>query len=327
MRQLKIVAIRKKIVLFIYRLSPDLLKLIKRILFFKRSSSAPIKNPQWSIGIYVGQSPVKFWADQNFKNPAIDRQDILDVRAEFVADPFMVKVEETWYMFFEVYNQESSKGEIGLAVSRDTVNWDYQQIVMTEEFHLSYPYIFVWMNEYYMIPESGEAKSIRLYKASKFPTHWSFVGNLLSDLVFLDSSIFRYENRWWLFTETSPDSKSDTLRLYYADELMGPWIEHPKSPIIQGNPHIARPAGRVLVMNDRIIRYTQDCYPFYGIQVRAFEITELTPTSYQEREVEGRSVLTASQTGFGWNACGMHHIDPHPNEDGTWIACVDGWSE
>lgn len=66
-------------------------------------------------------------------------------------------------------------------------------------------------------------------------------------------------------------------------------------------------------------------YPFCGIQVRAFEITELTPTSYQERAVEGVSVLTPSRTGFGWNGGGMHTIDPHDNEDGTWIACVDAW--
>ena len=28
----------------------------------------------------------------------------------------------------------------------------------------------------------------------------------------------------------------------------------------------------------------------------------------------------------GWNEMGMHHIDPHLLEDGTWLACVDGWS-
>ncbi len=325
MNQLK-TAVRKKIVLFIYQISPDILKLLKRFQQVKNSSPAPIKNPHWSIGIYVGQSPLKFMAPKNFKNPVINHQDIWDVIAEFVADPFMQKVDDIWYMFFEVYNQETAKGEIGLAVSRDTINWDYQQIVLAEEFHLSYPYVFVWMNEYYMIPESGEAGAIRLYKASKFPTHWSFLGNLLSGSVFLDPSIFRYENRWWLFAETNPQNKNDTLRLYYADQLISPWIEHPKSPIIQENPHIARPGGRVLVMNDRIIRYTQDCYPFYGIQVRAFEITELTSTSYQEREIPGSSVLKPSITDFGWNGCGMHHIDPHPNDDGTWIACVDGWS-
>lgn len=325
MNNMKPNKIKNKIALLIYKLSPNLLTWLDKKRFFKRSLPGLIQNPKWSIGIYVGESPLKFRSAKNIKNPVIQCQDILDVSATLVADPFMLKVEQNWYMFFEVYNQQTRKGEIGLAISQDLVKWDYQQIVLAEEFHLSYPYVFVWNNEYYMIPETGEAKSIRLYKASKFPTDWTFVDNLISGSVFLDASIFRYDNRWWLFVETNPHGKYDTLRLYYADELLGPWIEHPSSPIINGNPHIARPGGRVVVMNDRIIRYTQDCYPFYGIQVRAFEITELTPTSYQERAVEGEPVITPSPIGFGWNGGGMHNIDAHVNEDGTWIACVDAW--
>lgn len=116
--------------------------------------------------------------------------------------------------------------------------------------------------------------------------------------------------------------RNDTLRLFFADDLMGLWQEHPKSPLIEGNGHIARPAGRVLAHDEMIIRYAQDCDPVYGNQVRAFEITELTTTSYREQEVKDNPVLTGS--GSGWNESGMHHIDPHL-EEGRWIACVDGW--
>jgi hypothetical protein len=280
------------------------------------------KKERWSIGIYTGKSPVDLDAPKEIKNPVLTRRNVSDVRAGFVADPFMIKVDSTWFMFFEVLNQQTRRGEIGLATSEDTVNWKYEQIVLAEPFHLSYPYVFEWMNEYYMIPESHQANSIRLYKASKFPTEWSFVGNIKSGASFLDASIFRHADKWWLFTETNPQHNFDTLRLYYADELLGSWIEHPKSPIITGNAHIARPGGRVLVMNDKIIRYTQDCQPDYGTQLRAFEITELTTTSYQEREIDQNLVL--KPTGVGWNGAGMHHIDPHLLHEEQWIACVDG---
>lgn len=227
-------------------------------------------------------------------------------------------------MFFEVMNRRTGKGEIGLATSKNGLKWTYQQIVLAEPFHLSYPYIFEWMNDYYMIPESFRAGAIRLYKALSFPTKWLFVGPLLGGSVFLDPSVFRYNDKWWLFTETNPDHKYDTLRLYHTDDLMGTWLEHPQSPIIEGNAHIARPGGRVLVFDNKVIRYTQDCYPTYGTQVRAFEITELTTARYHERQVSERAILAAS--GDGWNKSGMHHIDPHLLEDGRWIACVDGWS-
>jgi hypothetical protein len=280
------------------------------------------KKERWSIGIYRGLSPLKVTDWEQIQNPVLSRKNITDVRAGFVADPFMLWVDPTWYMFFEVLNQQTQRGEIGLATSPDALHWTYQKIVLAEPFHLSYPYVFTWMNEYYMIPESYQAESIRLYKASKFPEQWSFVGNLLIGSSFLDPSIFRYADKWWLFTETNPDNKFDTLRLYYADQLLGPWIEHPKSPIISGNAQIARPGGRVLVMKDKILRYTQDCQTDYGTQVRAFEISTLSTNDYYEQEVEVGLVLTPS--GTGWNGSGMHHIDPHLTPDGSWIACVDG---
>jgi hypothetical protein len=256
-------------------------------------------------------------------NDVLTRKDVVDAQAALVADPFMIQVDQTWYMFFEVMNRQTKKGEIGLAISDTAVQWTYQQIVLAEPFHLSYPYVFEWMGDYYMIPESYKAGSIRLYRAERFPTHWSLAATLLSGGVFLDSSIVRYHDRWWMFAEINSHRKYDTLRLYSADDLYGPWYEHERSPIIEGNPHIARPGGRILVVDDRVIRYTQDCYPIYGTQVRAFELTELTRQHYCERLVREHPILAAS--GAGWNECGMHHIDPHFLDDGQWVACVDGF--
>ncbi len=281
------------------------------------------KEQLWSIGIYFGESPFTYRPSENADNPVLSWANVSDVPAMFVADPFMISVEHGWYMFFEVMNRRTCKGQIGYATSEDGLKWTYRQIVLSEPYHLSYPYVFEWMNQYYMIPESYMAGSIRLYRALDFPTKWSFAGTLLSGPHYADSSIFRYENKWWLYTETTLDMQHDTLRLYHAHHLTGPWLEHPRSPIIAGNPHIARPAGRALVVNNKPFRYAQDCYPIYGAQVRAFEITELTTTTYHEREIEENPVLTGS--GVGWNKSGMHHIDPHPLQDGRWIACVDGF--
>ena len=86
-------------------------------------------------------------------------------------------------------------------------------------------------------------KSIRLYKAADFPLKWSFVSTLLYGKKFSDSSIFHYQDYWWMFTAEG----KGRLRLYLSSALKGPWKEHPLSPIIDNNPNIARPAGRVLV--------------------------------------------------------------------------------
>ena len=276
---------------------------------------------EWSIGVYIGTNPFYLVSPDTISNPVLTAKDITDIPATFVADPFMIKKGATWYMFFEVMNAYTKQGDIGLATSNDGFNWCYKQIVLDEPFHLSYPYVFKWKNEYYMIPESYQANSIRLYKTAHFPTQWSFFASLLEGSDYVDSSVFHFNDKWWLFTTST--IRNNILRLYYAHDLMGPWIEHPKSPIIKGDAHIARPGGRVLVFGSRIVRYTQDDDPHYGNQVRAFEITELTTTTYEEKAVSQNPIVEGS--GKGWNAKGMHHIDPHQIEEDKWIACVDGF--
>src|SRR5207244_10980885 len=103
-----------------------------------------------------------------------------------------------------------------------------------------------------------------------------------------------------LFKETNPGVKVDTLRLYDADDLHWPLQEHPRSPVVARNERQARPAGRVLVDNGKVVRFDQDCYPAYGTQVRAFEITDLTVMNYQECEARQSPILRPS--GSGWNA-------------------------
>ena len=278
---------------------------------------------KWSIGMYFGSSPVALAPARRASNPIITAEDVTDVRAGFAADPFMIRVRGFWYLFFELWNSATAKGELAVATSDDGLNWQYQQVVLSEPFHISYPYVFEWAGELFMVPETRRAGEVRLYRARSFPTEWSLEHALLRGPDFADSSLFRCQDHWWLFTENS-NLKHDTLRLFHADKLTGPWWEHPCSPIISGNPHIARPAGRVVVdEGGQVIRYAQDCDPFYGVAVRAFEITELTPSTYRERAIGSRPVLRAS--GRGWNRCGMHHVDPHRLENGRWLACVDGW--
>src|SRR5205807_6639247 len=114
----------------------------------------------WSIGIYVGDSPFHFLPVAGIENPVLTQLDVSDIPASFIADPFMIQAGDAWYMFFEAKNAMTRKGEIGLAVSKDGLNWSYKQIVLAEPFHLSYPYVFESEGEYYMIPETLQARQI-----------------------------------------------------------------------------------------------------------------------------------------------------------------------
>jgi hypothetical protein len=272
----------------------------------------------WSIGIYTGDSPIELASPAQLRNPVLSAKHVNGgIKARFVADPFLVRNGTGWDMFLEVLDAEDHRGKIGHASSSDGFKWTYNGIVLREPWHLSYPYVFKWEGHDYMVPACPSTGALRLYRARSFPADWEFLGPILTGR-YADPSFFRHDDRWWLFASDS--GKDDTLRLFMSNELQGPWVEHPKSPVIRQNKSAARAAGRVINWNGRLIRYTQDCKPAYGSAVRAFEITELTETSYQE--VLLNTVVEAS--GTGWNAHGMHQVDAQQLPDGSWIAAVDG---
>jgi hypothetical protein len=275
----------------------------------------------WSINIYTGNTPLELQPARPGKLPVLQAAQVHDIRARYVADPFLLRVGDIWYMFHEVMHADTNLGKIGLATSRDGFTWEYQGLVLDEPFHLSYPYVFCWEDNYYMLPESHQDQAVRLYRADTFPTNWSLVGRILQGHSYMDPTPVYHQGRWWLFVGTG--FSNDTLRLYYADELTGPWHEHPRSPLITGNPHIARPAGRILAWQGRLFRFAQDCTPNYGTSVSMFEITHLSTTDYAEHPALTHPLLKPGKTG--WNAAGMHHIDLQQGSDGHWLACVDGW--
>ncbi len=274
----------------------------------------------WSLGIYTGTSPFSLVPAKRADNPVLAIDDVTDFPAGYLADPFMLEHEGRWNMFFEAKNMETRRGVIGLATSNDGFEWRYQGTVLAEPWHQSYPCVFRWRGDHYMLPEGVDGGPLRLYRAHRFPEDWRCVDSLL-DVRCVDATPLYRDGRWWLFACTTPGAHR-TLSLFHADRLEGPWTEHPASPLVDDDLRTARPAGRMLELEGRLFRFAQDCRRIYGERVLAHEILELTPTRYREREHAANPVLAPS--GKGWNGRAMHHLDPHPLPDGGWIACVDG---
>ena len=284
----------------------------------------PRTGQRFSIGIYTGQSPLALASSPDVRNPVLTREQVTDVPAAFVADPFMVRHAGVWYLFFEVLNTATGLGQIAVATSEDAREWTYARSVLAEPFHLAYPQVFEHDGHFYMVPDTPD-KGVLLYRAVDFPLRWERVDTLLVGDRFSDSSVFEFEGSWWMLTAWSlGSSNTKSLRMYFADQPMGTWHEHPASPVVAVNQRQTRPAGRVVMNRGRLMRFAQDGFPEYGSRVRAFEILNLTRSMYCEREIRsGCAVLQGC--GNGWNAGGMHHVDAHELDDGTWIACVDGW--
>jgi hypothetical protein len=113
--------------------------------------------------------------------------------AIFVADPFMIRHNGLWYMFFEVYNEHRQRGDRG-GSQRGRPFWQYRGRVLVEDFSVSYPHVFPWQGQIYMVPEMYSRNCVRLYRAESFPYDWRPVANLIEDGPVADPSRFVFEN-------------------------------------------------------------------------------------------------------------------------------------
>ena len=158
--------------------------------------------------------------------------------------------------------------------------------VLEKEYHLSYPFIFRWRGDYYMIPETAQARSIELYRCTAFPLDWKLEKILMSDIKAVDTTLAEINGLWWMFVNIGIDgtSNSGELHLFYANTPLGPWNPHKRNPV-KSDVRSARSAGRIFVWQGEIYRPSQDCSEGYGHAVSINKIIRIDPDRYIEAEV------------------------------------------
>ena len=236
----------------------------------------------------------------------------------FLADPFVYFFKGENYCFVEAFNYLERKAHI--SVYKLTENtYEYLGIVLEEDFHLSFPYLFEFEGEIYMIPESTSNKDIRLYKSYKFPFDWRLEEVLIDNIDAADSMMLHHNERWWLFTNVDPLMKGNhnfQLEIFHSTSLNnGDWIPHRENPIFL-NPTFARNGG-FLFNGSNIYRVAQkfDFYMKYGRGLSIRKIQHLDEYSYIETEE------VAYTDYYSDNILGSHHM--HSNSIYT---VFDIWS-
>jgi len=206
----------------------------------------------------------------------------------YQADPFLFIKDEKLLLFYE-YQKWDDPGCIAMIKTSDLRTWTEPQIVLKESFHLSFPYIFEDDGNIYMIPESQEHDSIRLYQANKDLTSFTFIRTLLNqertnDIHFNynDSHIYKKDDKYYLFTSYQKNWMY-YQELFITDDLLkGKFIKHPMSPICASN-EFGRNGGSLIQFHDKLLRVTQDCHKNYGDNISLMEITELDERNYKEQ--------------------------------------------
>lgn len=213
-----------------------------------------------------------------------------------VADPFLFVNNETLFLFYEDKRMYKN-GVISMTSTKDLKNWSKPVVVLREECHLSYPWVFEEKGHIYMIPETCGLKEIRLYEGLPDLTSFKFVKTIMHDeksytdgFSFSDSSIQKKDGIFYLMT-TINDGKDNILKLYFSDKLEGGYKEHPMSPLYVGNKY-GRNAGCLIEKDGKLLRVAQDCIERYGDNVHLLEITKISPTEYYEKSLRDNLLPT-----------------------------------
>lgn len=201
----------------------------------------------------------------------------------FYADPFPVRHEGRNYIFFEDYRYPRQRAVISYVALDHNGLPSAAKIALSRDYHLSYPYIFTWRNDFFMIPETSRHKTVELYCAERFPDDWQLERIIFTGVRAVDSMIMEHNHLWWLFTNLATDGAdtSDELHLFYADSPLGEWQPHKKNPIIS-DVRSARSAGRIFPYRGDLIRPSQDCSISYGKAIKLNKIIKMTKEEYEE---------------------------------------------
>ena len=255
------------------------------------------KKIEWNIG-YTRTN----WKN-NFNKDKITK--ITNPKNRWFADPFVIKKGKFNFIFFEDYSLINNKGSISCIRIDKKNKIKHFKGVLEENFHLSFPFIFKYNKEFYMIPETKAINEIRIYKCESFPLKWKYYYTIKKNISAVDSMIFEHNDIWWLFTNYSHTKNGSESELNIFFSCDGPftnnWQSHKLNPLITDS-FSARNAG-LIIENNQIYRCAHEINSFdKGKRTKIFKIHSLSKDEFIEEQL-----LIIDPSEFN-GAFSTHHI-------------------
>ena len=235
---------------------------------------------------------------------------IIPPKDRFWADPHIIHRGGKYYIYIEEVLYKNRKGHISLLEMNEDGSYNPPKKIIEHDYHMSYPHIVEYKNDYYMIPETAENETISIYKCVKFPDKWEFHMHLMENIKAYDATLLFKDNLWWLFAnvvESNGISSWDELFIFSSPELLSEnWCAHSKNPVIS-DCRSSRPAGKIFKENGRIYRPSQNSSIRYGYGLKINEIIELNQENYEER------LVTEALPNWNKSIIGLHTFNSEGN--------------
>lgn len=219
------------------------------------------------------------------KNPNLYENDFVWFRRShlniYYADPFVITTQKNTYIFFESYNYKKGKGCICVALKSEKFKKHHE--VLSEPFHLSYPFVFEDDGAIYCLPEANESNRITLYRFNEDELKLEKDSVLMENIQAVDPTLYFKNGKWNLFLGLQKYSNIKLFR-YLSDELRGPYEPYYNNPI-KTDCQNARMAGAIFTDGESLIRPGQESVRYYGTAVRLNEVQVLSDDYYTESQI------------------------------------------
>lgn len=185
----------------------------------------------------------------------------------WAADPIVFQHEGKTYIFAELYDYSLFRGIIGMS-EFDGERFGKWTPILSEDTHLSYPFVFRSNKDIYMIPENRAGLCLSVYRAVEFPYRWERCKVIREGVEWVDTTLISRGDGYVGFTESMTEPRTDyQLRLDEKLEIVS------CEPIVSGGDDRHRCAGPLFTQDGKLIWVTQDCVEDYG-QALYFRICE-----------------------------------------------------
>lgn len=196
----------------------------------------------------------------------------------WAADPFVFAHEGRIFIFAELYDYFTRRGGIGYCEWLGSSFGPWKKVI-SEDFHLSYPFIFEANGTVWILPESSSDHSLFLYRAVSFPDTWERADVLRENVEYADTTPFIWNGQKYAISYVVADASRYAVALLDLDRP-----NHDQFLSSLDSVNTRRPAGKTFVISEKHYRPAQICIRKYG-EALAFYQFELIGNTYREKSV------------------------------------------
>ena len=254
---------------------------------------------KWQVGLLnPGTEPFIKPGEQNIPEP--QWIPLPGGKSVYHADPSGFIHQGNIHILCEEYDYGMAKGIIvSLKLDAATKKILRKVVALEKDYHLAFPFVFGYENNFYCIPENSEGGNVDLYLYDVETGKLTFQKTLVPGLKAVDSTLFYHNNLWWLFF-TDKAATNERLHAWYSIDINGPFMPHANNPV-KVDIQSSRPAGNPFMQDGMLLRPAQDCSVRSGRRIYINQVVKLSKTEFEESEY---AVLNPSPTSVYRD--GMH---------------------